>query len=399
MSQYISILGRLPVISISELEAVFGATKIMPFSDEAAIINTSLDQATYDRLGGSLKVAEILSELPSDWRGIESYLSKAIPKHAEYIDGKLTFGISIYGIKVPVRHLQESLLRFKKLLKANGKSVRVILNKDPILSTAEVYHNRLTSENAWELLVVSNGQKTYLAQTKFVQNIDSYVKRDRSRPKRDARVGMLPPKLAQTIVNLAVTQNRTPILVLDPFCGTGVVLQEAMLMGFNSYGTDLEPRMIEFTEANLKWLEASYHLNDVTYQLAQANATTHEWILPPSAKNETSSIVVACETYLGPALTKQISEVELNKMVYSVNKLHEDFLKNIGSQIESGTRLCLAVPAWRRGVHGYKRLPVLEKLEQIGYNWVKFEHVDSQKLFYDREDQFVARHLVTIIKH
>ena len=42
--------------------------------------------------------------------------------------------------------------------------------------------------------------------------------------------------------------------ILDPFCGTGVVLQEALIMGFNAYGTDLSEKMISFSDINLKWL-------------------------------------------------------------------------------------------------------------------------------------------------
>src|SRR5438132_1608433 len=83
---------------------------------------------------------------------------------------------------------------------------------------------------------------TILAQTVKVQDIAAYAQRDQARPKRYAKVGMLPPKLAQIIINLAV--GRLPdnqlasicdipageqiprphleLTLLDPFCGTGV---------------------------------------------------------------------------------------------------------------------------------------------------------------------------------
>lgn len=64
-------------------------------------------------------------------------------------------------------------------------------------------------------------------RTSFVQDIESYTARDQARPMRDARVGMLPPKLAQIIINLALSNNDITE-VLDPFCGTGVVLQEGI---------------------------------------------------------------------------------------------------------------------------------------------------------------------------
>ena len=473
MKQYVSIIGRLPKLSLAELEAVFGAQNIQPFISDGVMINTEVTAADYARLGGSLKLAKVLTELPNDWPSIEKYLSRTLPEHASYTKGKLTLGISLYGLKVPVPKLQRSILGFKKLLKTSGKSVRVILNKSPALSTAEVYHNKLTTQNAWELLIVSSGKQTYLAQTIFVQDIDSYVARDRGRPKRDSRVGMLPPKLAQTIINLAVDEygvqgtrydnnglvgasNGTQpaleavsaprgstqraavnygevntgllkpempkkpaeflaqpesrpagaVCVLDPFCGTGVVLQEALLMGYSAYGSDLEPRMIDYSRGNLDWLlknDERRTRNDAfsavvnEFCLEVGDATNYRWDFS-KLQTQGSKLAIACETYLGPPLTKQISDNELSKIVAGVDRLHEKFLINLASQISTNTRLCLAVPAWRRGVRGYKKLPVLEKLEQIGYNWVKYEHCDSKNLFYDREDQFVARQLVTITK-
>lgn len=391
MTKFIAVNGRLPQLSLSEMESVFGADRLAIFSAETTEIDGEVTESDYKRLGGVLKIAQVLTELPPDWPAIENYLKDSVVKHSDYVDGKLNLGISTYGIRIGPQKLQKTLLTLKKLLKSNGKSVRVILNKEPALSTAEVYHNKLTGKNGWELLIVSNGQKTLLAQTRYVQNIDSYVFRDRSRPKRDARVGMLPPKLAQTIINIASGDNNdlNSLLLLDPFCGTGVVLQEALLMGLNVYGTDKEPRMIEYSKANLEWLQQKFDTGNLKNHFEAADATKHTWTPAPD--------IVACETYLGPPLTSYISDQELAKMIGSVNKLHEDFLKNLAPQLAPGTRLCLAVPAWRRK-NGYKHLPVLEKLSSIGYNWVKFELSDSRNLIYDRPDQFVARQLVTIIK-
>ncbi|MDQ2973027.1 MAG: hypothetical protein M3Q79_00915 [bacterium] len=408
MNKHIAIVGRLPLLSTAELEAVFGASKIQTFTNDSVFIDAEVSPEIYARLGGTTKLAKVLTELPNDWLSIEKYLLSTLPEHASYIQGKITIGISVYGLSVSVKTLQRSLLSFKKLLKSSGHSVRVLLNKTQELSTAEVYHNKLTSENSWELLVISSGSKTYLAQTLYVQNIDNYVNRDRNRPMRDARVGMLPPKLAQTIVNLALgnfknderrTMNeennsplpvpRSPFLILDPFCGTGVVLQEAMLMGYPTYGTDLESRMVEYTQKNLQWLKTFYSHELPNFKLEVGDATTHTWNPIPDA--------VAGETYLGPPLTKLIGDADLSKMIYSVNKLHVQFLANINSQISPGTRICLAVPAWRTNA-GYKHLPLLDKLGVMGYNWVKFEHVNERKIIYDREGQFVARQLIVITK-
>lgn len=131
--------------------------------------------------------------------------------------------------------------------------MRVVPNQQLTLNSAQILHNKLTGPLGLELLFVAHGKETYIAQTTKVQDIDEYAQRDFGRPKRSGFVGMLPPKLAQMMLHLAqVTPDE---VVLDPFCGTGVVLQEAALMGCKVHGTDVEPKMIDFSRTNMEWLQ------------------------------------------------------------------------------------------------------------------------------------------------
>src|SRR5690606_4224587 len=101
-------------------------------------------------------------------------------------------------------------------------------------------HNKLgLSPNKVELLVVNGGKNGIIvAESSGTQNITALARRDQGRPKRDAFVGMLPPKLALLMLNLAAggLDPEKSHRVLDPFCGTGVVLQEAALQGYSVYG-------------------------------------------------------------------------------------------------------------------------------------------------------------------
>src|SRR6202012_2915276 len=136
----------------------------------------------------------------------------------------------------------------------------LIPNQSAALNSAQVLHNHLTGPTGFELVLIRQGNQTIFAQTTDEQDIESYTIRDRGRPRRDARVGMLPPKLAQIIINLAgrhlpldttidytLPYNQHPVQtrLLDPFGGTGVLLQEAMLLGYAVQGTDIEQRMID----------------------------------------------------------------------------------------------------------------------------------------------------------
>jgi len=204
---------------------------------------------------------------------------------------------------------------------------------------------------------------------------------------RDARVGMLPPKLAQTIINLATGPNdKRPATILDPFCGTGVILQEAVLMGYDIYGTDLEERMVRYSHENLQWLKETHKLS-FSERLDVGDVTSHQWHPPIDA--------VAAETYLGRPLSRMLPHDELLDIVQSVNTLHKKALQNIHRQLPPNTRLCLAVPAWRTP-KGFLPLPVLDQLDKMGYNQLVFSHVNAQNIRYVRDNQFVARQLIVL---
>lgn len=388
----IAILGRQPALGIAELESLYGAERIQPYGSSACFIDMETSDITFERLGGTMRLGKVLSELPnSNWNDIEKYLLEFGPKHAETIDGKLSFGISVFGAPIPARKIAKTALLLKKAIKSAGNSVRMVPHNDVSLGSAQVLYNKLTAKNGWELLIVTDGKTAYLAQTTKIQDIDAYSARDQARPKRDAKVGMLPPKLAQIIVNLAAssTTPQDEIVVLDAFCGTGVVLQEASLMGFGVSGTDLEPRMVDYSIENMRWLRDKYPDKTTYLRIELGDAAKHTWQPVPQ--------IVAGETFLGQPLSTLPNGEHLSKIIYEVNLLHHKFLENIGKQIKPGTRLCLAVPTWR-GKHEFLHLPTLDHLTDIGYTRTRFKHVNDEDLIYHRENQVVGRELLVIEK-
>lgn len=406
MISFVCVLGRQPAIGLAELESLYGSESVVLISPQVAGLNT--DTVDFARLGGSTRLGSVLTVLlTSDWKLVEKELQKIVRSAAFAVpaSGKFHLGISAYGLGLSTAKLNASALTLKKIIRTRGVSVRVVPNNEPELSTAQVYHSHLADQNGAELLVIrTDDHKTLIARTVAVQNIDSYTLRDRGRPKRDARVGMLPPKLAQQIINLAVGQvtvrhesrdmSQEKTTVLDPFCGTGVVLQEALLMGYDAYGTDLEPRMVSYTQENIDWLASKFDIPDA--ELEVGDATTHKWqnsrFHIPGSK-----VVVACETYLGRPFTDAPNHAVLEQTVTDVNGILKKFLANIHPQLAPGSRLCLAVPAWFVGKTP-RHLPVLDSLESLGFIRVQFQHAHTEDLIYHRENQIVGRELVTLVR-
>ena len=394
-STSVCILGRQPELGLAELESLYGAAAVTNLNPHAAGLSPHVSEVNFARLGGSTRLGHVLDTLPgSDWKSVERALPALVAALATTLpEGKIQLGLSAYGLKITPAKLNAAALTLKKALRAKlGRSVRVIPNPELELNTAQVLHNKLTGHTGIELLLIAGSDgRTVVARTTAVQDIDSYTLRDRGRPKRDARVGMLPPKLAQTIINLAAgplePRNHT---LLDPFCGTGVTLQEAMLMGFNAYGTDLEQRMIDYSLVNLEWLQGKFPVPGTIFRLTAGDATNSTWQPPVD--------VVAGETYLGRPFTTRPAPEVLARTASEVNLILKKFLQNIHGQLASGTRLCLAVPAWAIRNSEFKRLPLVDQISDLGYNRVRFEHVRDSQLLYYREDQIVARELLVITR-
>ncbi len=414
--QSLLILGRQPKIGLSELESLYGPDKIKSISDYAAILDVDPCLVAFDRLGGSVKFTKILSVLETtNWQEIEQFLIKVAPEHSQNMaKGKMHLGISAYGYTINPKQVLKTAINLKKAIIPTGRSVQVVPNKDTALNSAQVIHHKLLKQNGWELIIAKNNQQTVIAQSIKVQDIESYAKRDQNRPSRDSKVGMLPPKLAQIIINLAT--GRLPAeaiqsickipadqpipknhfvgsLVLDPFCGTGVIIQEAAIMGYDCLGTDINLEMIKYSENNIQWLRnqnSSPIDSNIQIQLLNGDATNYQWPKKPS--------FIASEIYLGKPLAKNPSIDQINLEMYHCQELLQKFLSNIHSQIKSGTRLCLAIPAWQYRPGKLIRLRLLDSLESIGYNRVSFKNSDPLDLIYYRPNQVVGRELLVITK-
>lgn len=420
---YIAILGRQPALGMGELETTYGSDSVRWFSDQSAVIAAS--HFSLDTLGGTQKAGQIVVELSNgDWRRVSMKIVQTFVQQWSTFEGKLTLGISAYGFDVSSREVQKTGIILKQKLKNSGVSLRLIPNSEPALNSATSHHNKLgLSENKVELIIVrSRSGKVIIATSIGAQNITAYAHRDQMRPKRDAFVGMLPPKLAQIMINLANT-NQKPVgtsasnlqpeadkasgplsgpersptsksaervpTLLDPFCGTGVILQEAALMGYAVYGTDLSDKMIDFTNTNLQWLAESHHIT-VASTLHQGDAMDTKWKAPIDA--------VVCESYLGQPFSAPPSPSKLDQVRKNCNHIISEFLKNIAGQVAPGTPLCIAIPAWRDNSGGFTHLPLITQLESLGYQRNEFRNVRDHDLLYYREDQVVARELLVLVK-
>jgi len=383
------VLGRQPEISLAELQAVYHRTPKLLAGHLAGLgIEQETALATAKDLGSIVKVAELISDnftLDAD------SIARLTHHLFSQTTGKITLGVSYYGSSAKSNLTANFSRAIRASLEQSGHSVRLVPSEQAALSTATVLHNKLAIGNPKkvELLLVPapGSHRLAVAKTIYVQDIGAYTLRDRGRPRRDTRNGMLPPKLAQTMINLArgACQLTRPTNLLDPFCGTGTVLQEALLAGYDVVGTDLSQKMVDYTTENLSWLQSTFTAPGNVIDIHQANATTHHW---PNSENLTA---VVCETYLGQPFSAPPAPQKLAEVVGNCNHIITGFLANLRPQLAPNTPLCIAVPAWYDASGRATHLPLIKNLQQLGYR-----QLNRTPLIYRRPDQIVARELLIL---
>ena len=203
-------LGRNKELSIAEIAAIFGEQRLEYLINEHLVVHTgqNIDASTINRLGGTIKISQITDECERS--DLPEKISDIILSNCD-IEGKITFAINIEPISYKSKKLLKKLLiEVKKTLKTHGAKPR-FLNKffkeeakniENIQSKKEI----LDKANGIEINLLQKSDNIYvLSHLVASQDIENYSKRDYEKPHRDMINGMLPPKLAQILINLSLT--------------------------------------------------------------------------------------------------------------------------------------------------------------------------------------------------
>lgn len=378
MKQYFFLLGSMPDLSFAELQAIF-AKKITRFSQETAILATEVDLPLdfIDRLGGTVKFGEILTEI--DKNTSEELVQNFL---ADYFlslkQPKVHFAISEIGRD----HLERfDLISLKNKLQDYGLKVRFNDNARHGISAALL----LNCKKLQEIILIQGETKLAIAQTLSVQNIDDWTLRDRQKPYADHKKGMLPPKLARMMVNLAVgSQELQDKVLYDPFCGTGTILLEAYFYDLAKIiGSDLDVRAILGAKENITWLSETYNRQQEN-QLFTSDVTKVE--LP--ILNHTKVDFLVTEPFLGKQTPKN---TELVNVFRGLEKLYWGAFRHWTKILNKGAIVVIVFPRVKADNGQLFSLNhLLDKLAILGYN------KRSCDLFYARPQAIVEREIVIL---
>lgn len=341
--KYFFILGSNPTISIAETMAVFSPLehRFQLVSKEILIMEAKegIDAKEVIRqMGGVVKIGIV--EKPFLKIKLKEIL-EAIFGLLKPEEGKFKFGLSFYGnVDLNPKPLG---MEIKKHLKESGVSCRWVVSKEKSLSSVVVEQNSLVGKGL-EIVLIKGNNEFLLGRTLAVQPFKDLSTRDYGRPARDDESGMLPPKLAQIMINLARRKQAKAGLedqiLLDPFCGSGTILSEALLMGFrNLIGTDKSPKAVSDTRKNMDWISRKFSVACENLKIKEADATRL------SEEIERGSIdLIVTEPYLGP----QRGKINLPEVIQELGKLYSETLGEFAKIMRKGGRVVMLFPVFMK---------------------------------------------------
>ena len=363
MSTYIFITGKHPELSVAELKTRYPKYKVWVKGDEFVVMDTgvSIDQAEFNQLGGSIKAAEFIKEVKKE--ALVESLADALNSH--YQDSKLDYGLSLYGMSE--KQLRPILLKLKKKLKADGIKSRFINNQFKNISSAQY---KSIKKKGIELIIVNNKGRFTIGRTVAVQDIDAYSKRYYEKPFRSMQMGMLPPKLAQILINLIGVNGK----IWDPFCGGGTLIMEGMLMGRDMVGSDINPKHIEGAKKNAAGLKKEFKTS------SDAEFLVHDATKP----FEGSFDAIAFEGDLGVPHNQSIRSADLQKIIDELDDLYVRFFENLKA-MKCNVPVIAVLPFFR-GQNGQEQelTETIQKIQKMGFK-------KTLHLKYSRENQAVGR--------
>ncbi len=393
---YCFVCGKNWKLSLAELTSYLDARscrfEVSEFSRSFFDLKTEkpLDPATIDDLGGTLKIAKVAAFVTAE-QIRKAFLEK--DKHAKQqikallplsalanempaaTSGKSVFGVSVYWEDPTFRPAGNAIQHFlgsalKEELKAQGKNARFMGfprdRPNPQLTPVEVLKQGLIENNA-EVLLCIGKKEAAIGATFAVHNPFEFQKRDLDKPVQRKIFG-ISPRLAKIMLNLGHCGPGR--VFLDPFCGVGTILQEALLAKAKVIGVDVNRWCVEGAKRNLQWIEREYSLTDADYAVVQGDATD----LTRKIRDEIDCI--ATEPDLGPALREIPTTPYATKIIENLQPLFEDFLNEAQQVLRPGGFLVLVTPYIRTRSTKPVTMNIQEMAQSMGFKAARpFENV------------------------
>jgi tRNA G10 N-methylase Trm11 len=202
--------------------------------------------------------------------------------------------------------------------------------------------------------------------------------RDMKKPVRREALA-ISPRLSRILINLSHLKQGD--ILLDPFCGVGGIIQEALLLGISCIGVDKDNNAIKNAKKNLDWIKKEFKI-PIDYRLENLDSKN----LP-----QLNFDGIATESSLGDLIKKKIKEKDADLFLSNFEKLIIPVLRKIRKIKKPKARVAITFPLVKgKGVKIWKILKETDLVIANSEN-VKFPIREF------RNDQFVSREIFVFV--
>ncbi|HOU76128.1 MAG TPA: hypothetical protein PK957_03325 [Candidatus Dojkabacteria bacterium] len=334
MEKVYCIPGHRWQLSFAEMLSVFDTYKVQNnvISANKDFFIVDIDENfihVLSYLGGIIEYGLIDTIFPNRdefEKGFDDYIKTNL---LQLEDEKLTIAVKTYSTESRRfwrMYRKELGKRIKKIGTANNKKVRYTEGRND--SVAQFIHK--IKGKGVQITILSNKQTIFIGKTLEVQDIEGFTIRDRDRPYYSPDVGMLPPKLARIMSNLVLGKQTQ--IIWDPFCGSGTVLMEALMLGYNLIGTDISVRSVNNTKGNIQWLgeKLEVDLTQPFLLFERRGVSGLHQTYNSIPYNERGTISFVGEPYMGPPIRKNLPL----KKIYEIKENVENIIIDLVNKIE-----------------------------------------------------------------
>ncbi|MDG7006182.1 MAG: methyltransferase domain-containing protein [Nitrososphaerota archaeon] len=317
--------------SLLEARCVFGGgAKVLARCDDIAVAD--LNGVRFNRcaqLAGVHKVALPLPPVGS-------------PEFGEAItfpEKNFNFSVSLYCVQgdreAEYDELSEELLL--RLRELGLRKANLIRSR----SGPELHSEKVVSRSAMDFVVFPMEATNQWGVTVYVPETEAFKERSKERPYITSGIS-LSSRLARLLVNLSGAIRGQ--VLLDPFCGSGTILGEALLKGVDCVGVDRNHGSVERAKENLSWLLSHGRRGEAppSFTVVAGDATN----LRRSLGDRKVDAVVS-EPILVSKLSSPPSLEKARRLVRHASAIYSEALYEMSGALKPGGRMVLVVPSIR----------------------------------------------------